>query len=135
MSRPCMSVSATTRVSIRPSRIDSVSSSRRWWLACPVAIVRQILRETGGPAGMPDRPACLLRVRRRPSGGSRLLQLPGCLLELTLDLRQLLLASHDSRALEPGSRPREVVDEQEDHGEDHEWPADIARGREREEDE
>src|SRR5207249_11621796 len=106
---------------MRPSRTIASSSC---WRGC-----------FSGCAEFPECSGCASTVVMVVAGsGWSAAQLARRVVELALDLRQLLLATHDSRTLEPSASPAVVVDEE--HGEraDHERPRDVARGREAEQD-
>src|SRR6266550_4092966 len=128
MSRPCMSVIATTIVSIRPSRTQLSSSARRsclpaapWpalaWLASLMAVLLRTPDTVDvGAAPNGDGPRA---VSPRLSGAG---QLAGCLLELLLDLGELLGRALCNRAAEARPGPRVVVDHQQHDERAHDEP-------------
>src|SRR5215212_8126222 len=144
MSRPCMSVMATTIVSIFPSRTDCSSSARRgcfspspWPFSAPSACPEV---DRGVVSWWLIRPPRGLNVEGRPGearpalGASALVLRAGELLgggrELAFDVGELSIGAHGPGALETRTRPAEVVDEEEGHGRHHERPRDVAARRE-----
>src|SRR6478672_10993709 len=124
ISRPCMSVIAMISVSISPSRIfDRSSSSRGWSWAEPGWSAWLALLIVPSCADADGAPAVGDRRRSRCSGsgaGSGARDLLSRDLELALEVRHRLLGALDLRPLEPVSRPREVIHEQQQDRPEHE---------------
>src|SRR6185369_15908580 len=136
MSRPCMSVIATTIVSMRPSRTHCSSSASRGCLPrpCPSVLTGVLLQSPRDLDGDDDGPAVARPARRAALGWSGPGELAGSLLELLLDVGQLLGRALRLRTAEARPRPPEVVDEEQDDGCHHERPRDVAARREAEQD-
>ena len=137
MSRPCMSVMATTIVSIWPSRTISSSSTRRGCFAAwpgrgRSSVVSARRRSAGmGCEGRPVEPAGprMIGPGLRQAGAARRAPRPHA---------RTRARARSARPRRPstfgpwkrGPRPAEVVDEEQDDDPDHERPGDVARRRE-----
>src|SRR3954447_17359885 len=118
ISRPCMSVIATIRVSMRPSRTSAWSSWSRGWSApaafacepCSACMTVIVVDLFHGATGSADGvlPPVLRSLGPRALG---LDDVPGRRLELALELGQLRFGALDLGALKVPARPAEVVDE------------------------